>query len=84
MERRHKYYKTIIEVEILSNDTFIDEIDNASLSELGEMITDGYHSGVQKIVARKVLSERQMAKALISQGSDPEFLIPKYNNDEDR
>ena len=67
---KRKFFKTIVEVQVLSED-FPIEFDN--LLELHHMTNSGEHSGVFNVKSTKRLNGLQAAKALISQGSDPEF-----------
>ena len=63
------FYKTVIQVEVLSQEP----IGEPSLEQLAYNITDGDWSGASKIKSIKELTGKQAAKALIKQGSDPEF-----------
>lgn len=63
------FYKTIVTVEILSED----EIHPSSLSEISEQIESGDWSGAWDISSVEILSSEKMAQALIDQGSDPSF-----------
>ena len=58
-------------IEILSNGPLA-EMD---LKELAYAITDGDCSGVVDYGKPKILTKREMAKALLAQGSDPQFLL---------
>ena len=64
-----KYYKTIIQVEVLSEDPY----NYIGLNELHYDITDGGCSGKTSVISSETLSGKQMAKALKEQGSDPGF-----------
>jgi hypothetical protein len=66
-----KFYKTIIQVEVLSEDEPISG--DTSLTALDEAITDGPCSGVTKTIRTQELNGQQAAKALIEHGSDPMF-----------
>ena len=74
---KRKFYKTIIEVEVLSQEPFrydtIDDIANAISNECsGQLINKG----------EKVLNGKQASKALMNQKSDPElFCLDKDGND---
>jgi len=65
-----KFFKTILQVEILSEDC---PFDSENLSEVHRAITDGACSGVVTTVSQQQLTGRQMAHHLIQQDSDPEF-----------
>jgi hypothetical protein len=64
-----KYYKTIIQVEVLSEDPY----EYLGLKELQYDITDGGCSGKTTVISSETLTGKQMARALKEQGSDPEF-----------
>jgi hypothetical protein len=68
------YYKTIVKIEILSNFPYTGQ---ETLQEIVHDITEGDCSGVWNFASQKELTEQQMKRALIRQGSDPSFLIPK-------
>lgn len=79
MTTDRKFFKTIVTVEVLSEDVPV-EFDN--LQELHYMITSGDDSGVIKSCIHKKITGKQAAQALIKQGSDPGFfLIDKDGND---
>lgn len=67
---KRKFYKTTVEIEILTEDT---PYDASSLENIGYDISSGDCSGTWKITKSKTLNGKQAAKALIAQGSDPEF-----------
>ena len=64
------FYKTIIRVEVLSED-IPPEFDD--LSELAHMIRDGDCSGVYEVESSKPMHAMQAVRALVKQGSEPEF-----------
>lgn len=63
-------YKTVIEVEILSEDPIPDGI---SLSEVAEQGYDGDFSVVAETKSSKPIRGKKAVEAIINQGSDPEF-----------
>lgn len=67
-------YKTVYTVEVLSDEP----LGEVTLGDLQYEITEGHCSGVFKEKSREELPEWQMAKALIRQGSDPNFLLPDW------
>ena len=71
MSRQSKrtFHKTTIEVEILSEDP----VDFSNLAEVHAAITDGECSGCFTVTGRKAITAKQAAKALLLQGSEPEF-----------
>lgn len=65
------YYRTIIQVEVLSDSPY----GVTNLEDVAYDIDKGVCSGVVKIVSSEEVSKEKMAKLLIAQGSDPEFLL---------
>lgn len=63
------FYKTVVSIEILSEN----EVGHTSLFEIARQIESGDWSGVYHTVSVDLLSDKEMADALIEQGSDPEF-----------
>lgn len=66
-----KYYKTVVTFEVLSNWP----LEAMSLADYDYEITGGGSSGKITSTVCTELTRAEMAKALIEQGSDPEFLI---------
>lgn len=66
------FWRTVLKVEVLSEDK---PLTDASLAEIEYAITDGDCSGVVRVESVKELSPKQAAKALVAQGSDPEFFL---------
>jgi len=71
-----KFYKSIIEITVLSEDR---PCEFNSLGDLTYLINDGPYSGEIVIKEEKVVSSQEMARLLMDQSSDPEF----FNLDED-
>jgi hypothetical protein len=67
-----KFYRTVMQVEILSEDEPYGE--GVSLEEINYAITEGHCSGVIKCESSLEVTPKQMASLLIAQGSDPEFM----------
>jgi len=67
---RRKFYRTIIQVEVLSEDPYEYE----DLTGLAYDIENGPCSGKTSVKSSTILTGKQMAQALRKQGSDPEFL----------
>ena len=65
-----KFYKTIVQIEVLSTE----EIGDVTLNDIVYMITDGHCSGHWEIASTEEITAPTMAQLLINQGSDPEFL----------
>lgn len=66
---KRKFYKTIIQYEILSEEP----IECVSLSDIDYETTEGRWSGRFLETKQKTLNGLETAKALEEQGSDPEF-----------
>lgn len=66
-----KFYKTIFQFEVLSEEPIEDPV---TLEQIHSETQEGRWSGRFLETAQKVLTGKQAAKALIAQGSDPEFL----------
>ena len=71
---KRKFRKYIVEIELLSEEPW-DDLDCASLSDIDYEMTEGHCSGRVKIKSDVELNGLQMAKALMKQGSDPEFFL---------
>ena len=67
-------HKTVIEVEVLWDDEISNNPSDMELSNIAYQMRDGSYSGITRVRSHKTLTKKQMAKALIKQGSDPEFL----------
>jgi len=70
MKNMRKFFRTRIEVEILSEE---EPVKDASLSEIAHEIIYGSWSGRHRTIEEKSLSPKECAKALIEHGSDPSF-----------
>lgn len=79
-----KFYKTNITLEVMSEEP----VDVSGLYELEEVVSrtiTGDYSGRVLNCTEEVLDGAQAARALIEQGSDPEFFqIDKDGNSPDR
>jgi hypothetical protein len=71
-----KFYKSIIEITVLSEDKPVESLD---LLDINYLITFGDCSGKVEIKEEKEVSPQEMARLLIEQSSEPEF----FNLDED-
>lgn len=82
MSENRKFYRTVYQVEILSEEKF-DESGGLSLTDIDEEITIGHSSGrVIKLIDNEEKTGIEMAKLLQGQGSDPEFFqLDKEGND---
>lgn len=65
-----KFYRTTVVIEILTEDKHYNP---QCLEHIGLDISSGDCSGTWKITKSETLNGKQAAKALIAQGSDPEF-----------
>lgn len=66
-----KFYKNVIQVEVLSEDEPLDS--NLNLNEVAHVITEGDCSGQVSWQEPVLLTPSEAAKALEAQGSDPGF-----------
>lgn len=66
-----KYYKTNIMITVLSEDYPVSP--HTPIETVISEITNGDWSGQVEVVETTELSEKEMAQALLDQGSDPEF-----------
>lgn len=64
-----KFYKTIVTVEILSDEL----IEQPSLADINYQIMEGDWSGQYSVTSSTEITPAEMAQAMIAQGSDPEF-----------
>ena len=64
-----KFYKTVLQVEVLSEAPYQPE----SLAQVHHDITEGDCSGKWQVVRTKELNGQQAARALTGQASDPGF-----------
>lgn len=81
MPSKRTFYKTIISIEVLSEDPLPDQID---LNDIAYGITDGDWSGTVEKSFEKTLTGPETAVALADQGSDPEFFqLDEDGNDID-
>ena len=70
MNTNRYFYKTVVQVEILSEEPIGGITD---LDTIHYETTQGHWSGSTKIVYEITMNGLAMAKELIAQGSDPEF-----------
>ena len=70
-QTERKFYKTVIRVEVLSEDYPISE--DLSLAEIHHAITEGDCSGVCAFDPPRQLTGAEAAEELMEQGSDPGF-----------
>lgn len=71
-----KFYKTIIQVEVLSEDQ---PVNNLSLKQIVYEITEGDCVGTSEIISAREISPSDCAEELSRMGSEPEF----FNLDDD-
>jgi hypothetical protein len=69
-KKEREFYRTVITVEVLSEDKPINPED---LADVHHMITDGDCNGEWTITTSEKLTPKQTAKALIKQSSDPGY-----------
>lgn len=78
MPKKRKFYKAVIQFEILSEKP----IPDMSLEDIAYETREGHMSGYFLDTKRTTLTGKQMAVALSSQGSDPEFFqLDEKGND---
>lgn len=65
-----KYYRTVYQVEVLSEDT---PADNLNIEDLANAITDGDCSGGITVLSVEEKTGPEIAVLLLAQGSDPGF-----------
>lgn len=65
-----KFYKTIIRVEILSEDQPVDDLD---LKQIAHEIYDGDCVGTSSLISKNELTGKECADELCELGSEPEF-----------
>jgi hypothetical protein len=70
------FYKTVIQVEVLSEDQPVNDLD---LKQIAHEIYEGDCVGASSIVSVKELTGQECADALHELGSEPEF----FNLDDD-
>ena len=74
-----KFHKTIVQIEILSEDPIGNVTD---LDTIHFEITEGSWSGSTKILSESKLNGQEVAEALFKQGSDPAFFqLDEKGND---
>ena len=76
---KKQYYKTVIQIEILSEEPYPDP---RPLEDISYDITEGHCSGVLKTVSSEKVDGPTMAKLLQEQESDPEFFGLDENGNE--
>ena len=80
MSNKKKYYKTVIQIEILSEEPYED---GKSMDDIQYDITEGHCSGVLSMVEKnQELDGLEIVKALEAQGSDAEFFRLDQNGEE--
>jgi hypothetical protein len=79
-KNKKKYYKSVIQIEILSDEPYED---GKSLDDIKYDINEGHCSGILSMVEHnQELNGFEMARALESQGSDPEFFGIDQNGED--
>lgn len=71
MPSRRTFHRTVVTIEILSEDPIGDVVD--SLEMIDHQITDGDWSGKVDVTSAEELDGPTAARLLAAQGSDPEF-----------
>lgn len=78
MSGEKKYYRTVVEVEILSDEPWPDITD---LDTIHYAITEGDASGMVNTKESHEVTAEEMAVLLTAQGSDPGFLIREEDDE---
>ena len=73
MATDHKYYRTLIVVEVLGNEPG----EFANFADLERAVNTGHFSGDVKIVDVTEVTQEQMHQLLEMQRSSPDFLDPE-------
>ena len=74
-----KYWKKVLRVEILCEGETPVVIDD--LKEAHYQITEGHCSGIVEEIMVAPLTREECAEALIAQGSDPDFLVEDWEEE---
>lgn len=72
-----KFYRTIVSIEILSEDEPYGE--GQTLADIDYAITEGHCSGKITTESTLEVTPQQMVALLLAQGSDPSFLMLNKN-----
>jgi hypothetical protein len=72
---KRKFYKTVVKVVVLSEEPLGNANGLLNLEAINYAITDGDCSGEVCIGESQAIGGKAMAKALLSQGSDPAFFL---------
>lgn len=64
------FFKTVIQVEVLSEDQPVDDLD---LRQIAYEIMDGDCVGASSLISKKELTGKECADELYELGSEPEF-----------
>lgn len=76
-----QYFVTEFRLEVLSTARDVADLD---IGQLAYQITDGDCSGQMTLLTQpREVTETEMAELLVAQGSDPGFLIPGEDDDDD-
>ena len=65
-----RFYRTVVQIEVLSEEPLSNEIDIGSLYY---DITEGDCSGSTEVITRENVNGKRIADLLSAQGSDPQF-----------
>lgn len=79
MTNQRKFYRSVIQIEILSETPFLWN----SLEDVKISIERGECSGeIRQIIENQKINAQETAKLLIQQGSDPEFFCLTENGED--
>ena len=70
-----RFYRTVVQVEILSESYGGEEpsFEGVSLTDIDYEIKEGECSGIVKVISTENVAPAEMARLLLDQGSDPSF-----------
>lgn len=80
--RRRAFYRNVIAAEILSDEPLPDRM---ALADMDYLITEGHCSGqLVHVVFNEEVSAGRMRSLLVEQGSEPSFLVPGEEADDEQ
>lgn len=78
-----KFYKSIVQIEVLSEDWPVGKLCGPDLKTITWAIKEGTLFGKTKILTETELSGKEMADALRNQGADPAEFMLNDNGEDD-
>lgn len=80
---KDKFFRTVVQVEILSRGKKPPAEDDLSLATIADECSMGDWSGMKTVIISDEVEPHEMADMLVKQGSSPEFLGLKEDGSED-